>query len=144
VPHAERTITVARPIEEVFDFFADGRNNPRWRPGVIEIALAQGSGAGAVYSQKVKGPGGRPVAADYKVTVFERPARLEFDVVAGPARPHGAFDLTSNGGFTTVHFTLDIAARGLMRLMSGVITKTAQAEVACLDNVKAILEAPGS
>ena len=57
---AEREVTIARPVAEVFAFVADGLNAPSWRPGVMDISLASGTGLGAVYKQGVKGPGGRP------------------------------------------------------------------------------------
>ena len=55
--HANNSVTVARPIEEVFDFLADGTNNTRWRPSVIEIARSGGpDGVGATYKQGLKRP----------------------------------------------------------------------------------------
>jgi uncharacterized protein YndB with AHSA1/START domain len=58
MPHAEHTVTVERPIEDVFGYLADGSNNPRWRSGVISIERASAEGgAGATYRQKLRGPG---------------------------------------------------------------------------------------
>ena len=37
MPDAESTITIERPIQDVFAYLADGTNNPRWRPGVLSI-----------------------------------------------------------------------------------------------------------
>ena len=40
LPTLQRTITISRPIEEVFAFFADVSNDPKWRGhGVKEISL---------------------------------------------------------------------------------------------------------
>src|SRR5437879_1148319 len=140
--HAENTVTVDRPAGEVFAFLADGRNNPRWRSGVLEIERSSpGDGEGATYRQVIAGPGGRRGPGDYRVTVHEAPHRLEFQVVAGPARPHGAFELTEpEPGRTTVHFTLDLAPKGLMRLMDGMVAKQMRAEVAQLTHLKTELE----
>jgi len=55
---AEHEVTIARPVAEVFAFVADGLNAPKWRPGVLDISLASGTGLGSVYKQGVKGPGG--------------------------------------------------------------------------------------
>ena len=44
---------------------------------------------GQVYAQGAKGPMGRRIAADYQITVFEPNVRIEFQVIAGPARPMG-------------------------------------------------------
>ncbi len=139
---AEHTVTISRPIEDVFAFFSDGTNNPRWRPGVVEISAASNTvGAGAAFSQTLKGPGGRHIPGDYRVTTYEPPTRLEFEVTAGPARPTGTFVLAPNSDqSTTVTFVLALRPRGLMKLMSRMITKQMRNEVACLDNAKRLLE----
>ena len=35
MPHATSTVTIDRPVDEVFGYLADGTNNPRWRSGVL-------------------------------------------------------------------------------------------------------------
>ena len=35
--HAEGTITIERPVKDVFDFLLEGMNNKLWRPAVIDI-----------------------------------------------------------------------------------------------------------
>jgi uncharacterized protein YndB with AHSA1/START domain len=96
MPHAEHEITVARPQRAVFDYLADGTHNREWRPGVIEIERTSAAdGEGATYRQVLAGPGGRRIDGDYRITVFEPPRRLEFQVTAGPARPAGTFELAT-------------------------------------------------
>ncbi len=140
--HAEHTVTVERPIEEVFAYVADGRNNQRWRSGVLEIERTSAAdGEGATYRQVLQGPAGRRIAGDYRVTAYEPPTRLDFAVTAGPARPTGRFQLSPAGpGRTTVVFSLDLQPGGLMRVVSGLIAKQMRAEVAALDRLKADLE----
>jgi len=140
--HAENMVTIATPIQHVFDFLADGTNNSRWRPGVIEVrSVANAGRAGATYMQKLKGPGGRPIAGDYQIVAFEPPTQLAFRVTAGPARPEGTFRLAEAGpGNTTVQFSLDVKVGGFMKLMEPMIKKTMQSEVACLENLKQVLE----
>jgi len=140
--HAEHTITVARPPQDVFDYLADGTHNREWRTGVLEIERTTAAvGEGATYRQVLAGPGGRRIDGDYRITVFEPPRRLEFLVTAGPARPTGVFELSENGSQSTrVRFALDFSASGPMKLMSAMITRTMRREVAQLDNLKAILE----
>lgn len=93
--HAENEITIDRPAAEVYDFLADGLNNTAWRSGVKDIELASGDAGqlGAVYSQTLTGPRGRPIQGDYRITVAEPGRLLAFNVVAGPARPHGDYIL---------------------------------------------------
>ncbi len=142
MPHAENTITIERPIEDVFAYLADGTNNLRWRPGVLSIERTSAeAGAGATYRQKLRGPGGRTIDGDYQVTAYQPPDLLEFHVTAGPARPAGRFTLTAAGPtHTTVTFTLDLQPTGFMRLMGGMVAKTMQSEVNELPRLKADLE----
>lgn len=136
--HAEHTVTVPHPIGEVYAFLADGLNDPKWRPDVIEVHLASGvaSQLGAVYAQTMKGPGGRPIAGDYRITRADAPTRLDFEVIAGPARPVGRFELTAvSPSSTEVLFTLDLTPTGLLKLMGGMIAKQVEAEAAAIERV---------
>src|SRR5215467_10362046 len=88
MPHAENTVTISRPLQEVFDYLADGTHNKDWRDGVLEIERTSAdNGQGATYRQVLAGPGGRRIDGDYQITVFDPPRRLEFQVTAGPASP---------------------------------------------------------
>jgi uncharacterized protein YndB with AHSA1/START domain len=136
--HAVQTVTMNRPIGEVFAFLADGMNEPLWRPGVTNVrhVADSGTGVGATYQQTMKGPGGRSIPGDYRITRYEEPTRLDFEVIAGPARPTGRFDLQEVAADTTeVTFTLDLQPRGLMVLITPLINKQVRTEVANITNV---------
>ena len=142
MPSATNTITINRPIGDVFAYLADGLNGPKWRSGILDIAHASGDGLGAVYRQGVKGPGGRRIAADYEITAWEPPTHLAFKAIAGPVRPTGEYRLTEAGDGTTVTFSLDAQLGGLQKLlMGGAVQSTMNAEVANLARLQAILEA---
>ena len=144
--HAVQTVRVNRPIGEVFAFLADGMNEPLWRPGVSNVGHVADSGTqlGATYRQTMRGPGGRSIPGDYRITRYEEPTRLDFEVIAGPARPTGRFDLQEVAANTTeVTFTLDLQPRGLMVLMTPLINKQVRTEVGNIANVpRAIGESP--
>ena len=57
MPEESNTITIARPVGDVFAFLADAENDKLWRPGVVEIARTGGQGVGTTYHQVVSGPG---------------------------------------------------------------------------------------
>jgi uncharacterized membrane protein len=136
--HAKHKVTVPRPIGEVYDFLADGLNDPKWRPDVIEVHLESGAAStvGAVYAQTMKGPGGRPIKGDYRITLADVPNRLDFQVIAGPARPIGSFELVKLSSTSTeVSFTLDLVPKGLMKLMGSMIAKQVESEAAAIQRV---------
>ena len=140
MPSAERTVTINRPLHEVFAFVADKENDPRWRPGVAEIERVSGEGAGAKYRQVMKGPGGRPIPADFEITNYEPGKRLAFRATAGPVRPEGGFDFVEEGGATRVTFKLDAELKGMKKLMAPMVGKSMRNEVESLDRLKQILE----
>lgn len=143
--HSEYAVTVNRPVEEVFDFLADGTNNQKWRSAVMSIKkVSGGDGLGATYEQVLRGPGGRKIAGDYRVTGYDRPTTLGFEVIAGPARPVGRFELTPEGTDRCgVKFTLDLQPSGVMKLMAPMVRRQLEREVASLEELKQVLDGPG-
>jgi hypothetical protein len=83
VPHADYQVTIARPVAQVFEFFADGEKNPQWRTSVIEIKKLSGDGLGAQYEQSIRGPGGRPTTRSRNTHRMQRSPspslRVRFD-----------------------------------------------------------------
>ena len=140
--HAEGTVTINRPVGEVFDFILDGANNAKWRPAVIDVRLTTQPplGLGTAYAQGLKGPGGRRIEGDYEIVEFRPKELIKFQVTAGPARPWGLYRFAGTGGSTQVTFILDFQPKGLARLIEPMINQTMKAEVATLSNLKAYLE----
>ena len=140
MPHATRTVTIARGRDDVFSFFADAENDPAWRTGVLKMRRDGAIGVGVRYEQLTAGPFGRAIPADIEVTEYLPPSRLAFKVVAGPVRPVGSYDFDGDEA-TTVTFTLDAQLTGLRKLLLGsMVQRTMDAEVAALDRAKALLE----
>lgn len=141
MPSAQRTIVIHRPPDQVFAFFTDHANDPRWRPVVKEIDPVSRVPVGTRIHQVIKGPGGLGLGADIEVTASEPASRYAFKVVAGPARPRGdiRFIETSNG--TEVHFSMDAEMSGIKKLLlSGSIQSSMDAEMAGLDTAKRLIE----
>ena len=140
---AQNEVSIRRTPDDVYAFLADGLNNTKWRAGVQAIALKSGAAGavGAVYSQTLTGPGGRPIAGDYTITEAVPGELLRFQVVAGPARPTGEYRLRPDGGVTALQFSLELAPKGFMKLMGPMVAKTMEKEVAQLQALKEVLEA---
>ncbi len=139
--HAEESITIDRPVKEVFDFVLDGTNSPLWRSSVTDVKLSPGKplGVGAVFKQGLKGPGGR-IDGDYEIVEYKPNELIKFQVIAGPARPMGTYVFKSIGNSTQVTFILDFQPKGLAKLMDGMISKSMKEEVATLSTLKTYLE----
>jgi uncharacterized protein YndB with AHSA1/START domain len=141
VPHAEHSVQINRPPDVVFAFFADGENDPQWRPLVKEITRNGPVGPGMTYRQRVAGPGGRAVPSDFEVIAYEPDTHLAFRVTAGPVRPVGDYNFRPAADGTEVTFKLSAELSGVKKLlMSRPVQKTMDSEVAGLDRAKQVLE----
>ncbi|WP_076262026.1 SRPBCC family protein [Intrasporangium flavum] len=142
MPSARRTIVIERPIEAVFAFFTTPSNDLRWRPHVREIDGPAQLSTGARIHQVVAGPGGRGIPADIEVTEYAPSTAYAFRVVAGPARPQGAYAFTSAGpDATEVTFSLSAELGGLKKLVMGApVQKSMDGEMASLDTAKRLIE----
>ena len=140
MPEESNTITIARPVGDVFAFLADAENDKQWRGGVIEMTRTSGQGAGATYRQIVAGPGGRRIDADVEITEFVPGQRIAFRTTKGPVRPTGSYDLQAGEGGTVVTFRLAATLGGAKKLMAPMVAKTMRSEVAALTELKRVLE----
>ena len=142
MPSAERTVTIDRPIETVWAFFADAENELKWRPTIKRIKrIGDELGPGAHYEQQMSGPGGRAIPADFEITSFEPNSLMGFKTTKGPVRPEGEFRFRQAGGGTEVTFALEATLSGLKKLLlSGPVQKAMDGEVASLDKAKQVVE----
>jgi uncharacterized protein YndB with AHSA1/START domain len=89
---AQHSVEIARPIGDVFDFLANGTNNPRWQSRVtMTTQVGDTLGVGTAFRQSMRHPLGFSVPADYRITAFERPRLLVTKVTSG-ARPLFAWE----------------------------------------------------
>lgn len=141
MPQATRTIVIARPQAEVFAFFAEAENDPQWRGSVAMIKRDAPLAVGAHYTQRVAGPGGRQVPADFELTEYEPDVKVAFRGVSGPVRPHGSYTFSAVEGGTSVTFSLSAELTGTRKLLMGKpVQKAMDGEMASLDKAKAVLE----
>ena len=140
MPSAQNSVVINRPRADVFAFVADHENDPKWRPGVVDIKRASGEGQGAVYTQGVQGPMGRRIDADFEVTAYQERTLLAFRTLAGPVRPEGSYRFEDADGGTRVSFSLNANLRGAQKLMAPMVGKSMRNQVAALDNLKRVLE----
>jgi uncharacterized protein YndB with AHSA1/START domain len=142
MPSARHTVTINRPPEAVFAYVLDGEKCPEWRTHVLDIKRVSGDGGvGTTYSQGVRGPMGRRIAADYRVTVCEPNRTLEFETLGGPVRPHGRFEIAGEGDGSRLTLSLDASMRGLAALFMGrMVQSSMDTEVHAIERIRTILE----
>jgi uncharacterized protein YndB with AHSA1/START domain len=73
------TVVIDRPIAEVFAFLADGTNDSKFSPRVLEIAKATEGppGVGTVFASTVK-DAGMKTKREFRLTDFEPPTKIRW------------------------------------------------------------------
>ncbi len=122
------TVTIERPIEEVFDFLADGENDKKFSPRVLEIEKKTDGppGLGTVYASTVKDAGVK-TKREFELTEFERPTRLRWKELskAPIVVPVGGYDLEPAGSGTKLTFFNELEGRGAGKLLLGFAARAA-------------------
>jgi uncharacterized protein YndB with AHSA1/START domain len=120
---AHHDVRIDRPINEVFDYLADGAHNPDWQPLVVRTErVGESLGVGTLFTQRVRHPLGYTVPADYRITSYEAPRRLTLTVTSGgPIRPTLTYSLTADGEATLVRCTIEHRPHGVARIAAPVL-----------------------
>jgi carbon monoxide dehydrogenase subunit G len=140
MPSAENSVVVDRPRSDVFAFVANHENDVKWRPGVLDIARGSGEGEGAVYRQRVAGPLGKRIDADFEITAYHDGSHIAFRTLGGPVRPEGSYLFEDANGGTRVTFSLSADLRGPQKLLTPMVAKSMRRQVEALANLKRVLE----
>lgn len=88
-------VRINRPLNEVFDFVTDLRNEPYWWRGIRRADRLRGDGGvGTVYRQEARLLGSRVYVWNAEVTAWERPYRQTL-VGNGPLRYVCRYEFTA-------------------------------------------------
>lgn len=113
----EGSIVIERPVEEVFDFVADERNEPRYnrRMRRADLLSAGGIGAGSRFRAEMAGPR-RTAELLVELTGYERPRRLSSSSHTVALDTFGAlmFEPVPEGTRMSWHWELDPHGRWLL------------------------------
>ena len=125
----DATTVIDRPIEEVFGFLADGTNDPKFSPRVLEIAKTTDgpTGVGTVYASTVK-DGGVKTEREFEITEFEAPTRIRWKELSKNAItvPDGGYDLAPEGDGTRVTLHNSFEGHGFGKLIAPLALRAAR------------------
>ena len=139
------SVVIDRPVEEVFDFLADGTNDPKFSPRVQEIAKTTDGpvGAGTVYASTVKDAGVK-TKREFKLTAFERPSKIRWTELSKNmvSVPDGGYDLAPSGAGAELTFFNEFEGRGPGKLFAGFAARAAQKDADAFgERIKQAVEA---
>ena len=120
VAHAQ--IEIGAPIERVFDYVADARNEPEWLPGAREVEKVT---EGAIASgARFEGTYARAGRVTIELVAFDRPERLTLRGRSKIVAFDDTVTLSDRGGLTKLVARLTAEPRGLMRLVAPLMGRT--------------------
>lgn len=119
---ARATVLIERPIEEVFDYLADSRNEPSWLPGAERVDKTSDGevGLGTTFD----GTYARAGRVELELVRFERPNAVTFRAHSRIVDFDDAVELSDEGGKTRLNATMTAQPRGLMKLAAPLMAKT--------------------
>lgn len=117
-------IVIDRALEEVFDFVADERNEPRYNPQMLSVEKVSPGpiGFGTRFEAQMKSRGSRPVRMTIEWTAFDRPGRLGSSTHLSTMDIDGALTFEEVPGGTRMRWAWDLRPRGVLRLLGPVVT----------------------
>lgn len=143
----EREIVINRPIDQVFDFIADGRNEPHYNAHMLRAEqISPGPlGPGAQFRTEIKTLG-QTMEMAYELTAYERPRRLEARLlkplpILNLRRSIETFDPLL-GESTRMRWSWEVEPRGAFRLIVPIAVREMGRRLdTVLANAKRFLEA---
>jgi uncharacterized protein YndB with AHSA1/START domain len=139
----QNTVTIRRPVEDVFAFLADFENVPTWNHAIVETRKTSPGpvGVGTTYRQVRSVP--RRSEEGFEVTAFEPASRLAIHGDIGPFTATVDYLLAPEGDGTRLTNTVDLEPpAGPLRLVAPLATSRVKEAVAAnLDTLRRILEA---
>jgi uncharacterized protein YndB with AHSA1/START domain len=118
------SMVIARPVEDVFDFVADERNEPKYNPRMVRAEkLTPGPVAnGTRWSATVEARG-RPLDMEVEVTDYTRPTRLGSTTRMSTAEIRGAVTFEPDPAGTRMQWSWQLQPKGMLKLMGPLIAR---------------------
>lgn len=126
----ETTVTVNRPLDEVFDFISNFENNPLWQSGVQQAKITSEGplDVGTTYSQLAKFLG-RPVKSEFEVIEFESRKLVKGRSTTGSFPITFTRSVEFGQGGTKVTAVIEGDASGFFRLAEPILSRIVQRQV---------------
>ena len=139
----EESVTINRPIEEVFAYASNIERQPEWVAPLSESRKTTSgpTRVGTTYQQVAKFLG-RRIEMECEITAYEPPAVYAFRAKNGPMNMEMRFTLTSEGAQTTrVTQVVEGESGGVFKLADPIMARTMKKQFAAdLETLKTSLE----
>ncbi|MCD9198915.1 SRPBCC family protein [Aeromicrobium wangtongii] len=143
--HVERTFTVSRSVEDVFDYLSNFENTNQWDPGTIRTERTAGDGGlGTTYANRSRFAG-RETDLTYETIGFDRPTFFCARGMNKTATATDSMTFTRDGDRTQIHYRADFQFHGPVRFVAPLVVKPKLAALAdeTVEQIRRSLE-PGT
>lgn len=143
--HVERTFTVSRPIEAVFDYLSDFENTNEWDPGTVETRRVSGDGGlGTTYANRSEFMG-RETELTYETIGYDSPTFFSCRGKNKTATATDSMTLTRDGERTQIHYRADFEFHGIIKYVAPLVVKGKLDSLAdeTVEQIRKTLEARG-
>lgn len=140
----EGEIVISRPVDEVFDFVADERNEPRYNPRMLHAEQTSSGpvGLGTRFRAEMRTMG-RTVGMTIEFTAFERPRQLASRTHLSNMDIEGNLSFDPVAGGTRMRWLWELEPHGGLRLMGPMIARMGRRQEQTIwADLKRVLEAP--
>lgn len=121
--YVERSFTVSRSIDEVFDYLSDFENTNEWDPGTIHTRRVSGDGGiGTTYENRSKFAG-RETELTYETIGFDRPTFFSARGTNKTATATDSMTFTRDGDRTQIHYRADFQFHGIVKYVAPLVVK---------------------
>jgi uncharacterized protein YndB with AHSA1/START domain len=135
-------IVINRPIDEVFDYVADERNEPNYNPQMTlaEMVTQEPIGVGSKFHCVMAGARATDVAVEF--TEFVRPSRLGSTSHISNMDINGTLLFESQGQSTNLKWLWNIKPHGFLKLLGPMVHRMGERqELAIWTGLKKVMEA---
>lgn len=148
MPHLHTEVTINRPVDEVFSYITDPRNEPYWLPTVTQNSnISDGSTRPGTTFETRAHFMGRDMDFNVEVIEYDPPRQYGYRALHGPLQIHRRFHLDQLEGGAT-HLMMDLEAEGhhrFLTLAEDLMVRVGQRQGQHgLDTLKDILETHGT
>lgn len=105
--HVERTFTVPRPVDAVFEYLSDFTSTNEWDPGTVSTTRTSGDGGVGTRYANTSEFMGRRTDLIYETVACQAPTHVEFKGTNDQATTRDRMTLTATGDGTRVHYRAD-------------------------------------
>ena len=115
-------ITIARPVDEVFDFVANEENEPRYNPHMrLAEKISEGAtGLGTRFRTELRTMG-RTMPMIVEFTAYERPRRLASVTRSSMMLTEGALTFDPVAGGTRMRWSWNVQPHGVLKFMGPLV-----------------------